>query len=588
MRPGWALVAACALVAVACGRRDIPSGGPEDRFPPFVVETMPDTFATIEPGDLSIRFRFSERISERPSGGRLRDAVVVSPEVGDLRVKHRRHGLEVGAGEGFLPDRVYRVTLLPVIRDMFGNALVDPFDLVFSTGGEMIPNVVAGMVEDRVTGDAVPEVRVAARFSLEDDTLVHWNFSDTAGVFSLRYVPVGPFELWAWQDRNRDGELGEREPQSQLHPGEIREALDTALAVLTLVEPDTTPARLAKVEINDSVTLAIEIDDYIEPELAEGTIVGELVVVGFDTTGVASEADSVPEDEAPAISVELEVTDTTEEAISPDDLGEPDPVGADSLAVAAEADTVPVRAPPELGDTLALRIFQENEYEVWNERREDSIARARELEELAEADSVGAEVGEDATEGRGAGVRQRERGRVPEEPADSAPDFARTLSGLLIPHNSLVGVLEEPLAYGVLYELTLGGIVNIAGLGGGGGVDTILWEWPDVEEEDDEAEEGAEEADSVLADTLESPDSAANADGERQDTTAQESVPADTLSPDTAQATDSVTSPDTLAPREGARPPGTTDQRRGQGGAIRPSGATRAVRGANRRSGRGL
>ena len=588
MRWRWALAATCALIAAACGRREIPSGGPEDRFPPFVVETVPDTFATIEPGDLGIRFRFSERISERPSGGRLRDAVVVSPEVGDLRVKHRRHGLEVSAREGFLPDRVYRVTLLPVIRDMFGNALVDPFDLVFSTGGEMVPNVLAGMVEDRVTGDPVPEVRVAARFSLEDDTIVHWNFSDTVGVFSLRYVPVGPFELWAWQDRNRDGELGQSEPQSQVHPGEIREALDTTLAVLTLVEPDTTPARLAKVEITDSVTLAIEIDDHIEPELAEGTIVGELVAVGFDTTGVATEADSVPEDGALAISDEQEEADTTDEAVSQDDPGEPAPGGADSLAMAAEADTVPVRPLPELGDTLSVHIFQENEYEVWIERREDSIARARELEELAEADSVGAAAGEDATEGGAAETRQGEPGRESEEPTDSAPDFARTLSGLLIPHNSLVGVLEKPLAYGVFYELTLGGIVNIAGLGGGGGVDTILWEWPDVEEEDDEAEEGAEEADSVLADTLESPDSAANADGERQDTTAQESVPADTLSPDTAQAADSVTSPDTLAPREGARPPGTTDQRRGRCGAIRPSGATRAVRGANRRSGRAL
>ena len=514
MRRGWALVA-CALIAAACGRRDIPSGGPEDRFPPFVVETVPDTFATIEPGDLSIRFRFSERISERPSGGRLRDAVVVSPEVGELRVKHRRQGLEVSAGEGFLPDRVYRVTLLPVIRDMFGNALVDPFDLVFSTGGEMVPNVVAGMVEDRVTGDLVPEVRVAARFSLEEDTLVHWNFSDTAGVFSLRYVPVGPFELWAWQDRNRDGELGESELQSQVHPGEIREALDTTLAVLTLVEPDTTPARLAKVEITDSVTLAIEIDDYIEPELAEGTIVGELVVAGFDTTGAAGEADSVPEDEAPAALV---------------------------------------RAPPELGDTLALRVFQENEYEVWSERREDSIARARELEEAAATDSVDAAAREDATEGRGAEMRQRERGRDPEEPTDSAPNFARTLSGLLIPHNSLVGVLEEPLAHGVLYELTLGGILNIAGLGGGGGVDTLLWEWPEEEEEVDEAEERAEEADSAPADTLESSDSAALADGERQDTAAQESAPPDTLSPDTAQAADSAASPDTLALIEGARP----------------------------------
>ena len=153
------------------------------------------------------------------------------------------------------------------------------------------------------------------------------------------------------------------------------------------------------------------------------------------------------------------------------------------------------------------------------------------------------------------------------------PNFARTLSGLLIPYNTLIGVLDEPLAHGVLYELTLGGIVNIAGLGGGGGVDTLLLEWPEVEEEDYEAEEVAEEADSVPPDSLETLDSVAPADGERRDTTAQDSVPPDTTLPDTAQAADSAASPDTLALPEGALPPDTTDQRGGQNGAIRPSGA---------------
>ena len=133
--------------------------------------------------------------------------------------------------EGFAPGLVYRVTVLPVIKDMFGNALQDPFDLVFSTGGEIVPNVVAGMVEDRVTGEATRDARVAARFVLGDDTVTHWNVSDTGGVFSLRYVPAGSFEVWAWQDMNRDGEVGGSEPQTSFVPGELVEAPDTTLAI---------------------------------------------------------------------------------------------------------------------------------------------------------------------------------------------------------------------------------------------------------------------------------------------------------------------------------------------------------------------
>lgn len=268
--------------AFGCARPEAPPGGPEDRFPPYVVETRPDTFALVEPGTTEFHLRFSERISERPSQGQMDDAVIVSPSAGNTRVEHSRDGITVKVQHALAPGLVYRITVLPVIADMFGNRLRDPFDLVVSTGADFQSNVIAGAVEDRTTGEAVAGVRVDAEF---DDAAeggapsVHWNYTGADGVFSLRYLPTGAFRVRAWQDRNRDDSLGVTEPRSAYQAAQLGAGADTSLLALSLVEPDTTPARLARVTVEDSVTLRFEFDDYLEPyrpgAAAEGTVARE-------------------------------------------------------------------------------------------------------------------------------------------------------------------------------------------------------------------------------------------------------------------------------------------------------------------------
>ena len=251
----------------ACARPEPPRGGPEDRLPPFVVETVPDTFATVEAGLREIRFRFSERISERPTAGSLDDAVLVSPSVGNVRVSHGRDAIEVTLQEGLRPGQVYRITLLPVIADMFSNRLRDAFDLVVNTGRAPVANAVAGVVEDRVTGRAVEGARVEALFLEGTDSLIHWNYSDADGIFSLRFVPEGSYELRAWQDMNRNQEVDGSEPRAGPLTGAIQTAPDTTFAVLSVIEPDTTPARLLTAEAADSTAVLVTFDDFLDPFL---------------------------------------------------------------------------------------------------------------------------------------------------------------------------------------------------------------------------------------------------------------------------------------------------------------------------------
>ena len=150
-------VALASAAAAACARPGAPGGGPPDQRPPVVIATVPAPGAFVESLDFAIDLRFSERISERVARGTLDEAVLLSPRTGAVRVNHKSDALEVSVEGGLRPDLVYRLTVLPVLVDLFGNRMSEPFELAFSTGPELIENAIAGQVLDRITGRTVQD-----------------------------------------------------------------------------------------------------------------------------------------------------------------------------------------------------------------------------------------------------------------------------------------------------------------------------------------------------------------------------------------------------------------------------------------------
>jgi hypothetical protein len=154
-----------------------------------------------------VRFHFDERISENMAGGTLADAVTVSPQSGEVRVSHGGQTITVEVEGGLRSGVVYRVTLLPVVRDLFGNQLRDPFELVFSTGGTPSPTTLAGQVWDRTTGRGLQQALVHARGA---DSLVHVAAADQDGIFAFRYLPSGSFVVTGFEDQDRNRAVGPR------------------------------------------------------------------------------------------------------------------------------------------------------------------------------------------------------------------------------------------------------------------------------------------------------------------------------------------------------------------------------------------
>src|SRR5207249_2180047 len=210
----------------ACANQGPPPGGPPDKAPPQVVRFVPESGAVLPgfKGDAVIQF--DEVIDEMPGGGArgggggggggaapvngLAGQIVLSPVAGDVHVSWHRSAIHVKPAEGWKPNRVYHLELLPGIVDLRRNILKQGKTAIFSTGAPLPHAALAGTVlqwvEQRALAGAV--IRAAPL----PDTVAYVTVADSAGDFHLSDIPRARYRVWAIQDQNSNRQLDRREP----------------------------------------------------------------------------------------------------------------------------------------------------------------------------------------------------------------------------------------------------------------------------------------------------------------------------------------------------------------------------------------
>src|SRR2546425_3756828 len=217
-------VARLLLIAVgwggsgACANQGEPPGGPPDTTPPQVVRTIPESGAVVPALKDDAVIQFDDVIDEMAGGGGggggggrgggtgaisgLARQVVLSPVAGGVKVSWHRSAIHVKPNEGWKPNRVYHLELLPGIIDLRRNATKRTKMIVFSTGPAVPTATIAGTallwVEQRPLGQAV--IRAAPL----PDTVAYVTLADSAGGFQLSDVPPRRYLLPAIQDQNNN------------------------------------------------------------------------------------------------------------------------------------------------------------------------------------------------------------------------------------------------------------------------------------------------------------------------------------------------------------------------------------------------
>jgi hypothetical protein len=253
-------------LAGACAQTGDPPGGPPRTTPPAILRTVPESAAIVPDfrGDAIIQF--DEVIDEAPgsssAGGAitgLAQKIVLSPVVGDVKVSWHRQAIHVAPKEGWKPNRIYHLEVLPGIADLRRNVTKTGKTIVFSTNGPLPAAALAGTalawVEQRVLPQAV------IRAALLPDTAAYITLTDSSGHFRLQNIPPGRYQVWAIQDQNNNRRLDRREAFDT-----VTVAVDsTAEVLLWAFVHDTVGPRVRTVEPVDSITLRVSFTQRLDP-----------------------------------------------------------------------------------------------------------------------------------------------------------------------------------------------------------------------------------------------------------------------------------------------------------------------------------
>ncbi len=348
------------LTAAACAKQEPPPGTEPDQSPPGIRSITPADGSVVPRPDGPLRVRFDEPI-EPPRG--LARRLEASP-VYSYRVEFGFDDIRVRPEEGWRPGAVYRIRFPGGVTDLLGNEREEPFEVTFSTGPAITDTRVSARIVDRVERRPQEGARVLF-LAVEGDSVPYGAVADTGGRVELPSLPPDAYRAYAFRDLNGNRTLDRRLEPWDSAAFRLPDAGATVELDLRLLEPDSTPPRLALAEAVDSVEVELTFDDHLDPaqDVDAGAVTvtaagGDTVeLAGVGTTRAAAGfavEDTAAEDtaaRADTAAPEAAVADT----LGPEAAAEPpgDTLPADDTL--PPGDTVPADTLPLPSRTLHLR-----------------------------------------------------------------------------------------------------------------------------------------------------------------------------------------------------------------------------------------
>lgn len=257
--------AAVALAILACAKIEPPPGGPEDLLPPGLIATVPDSMAVLPDFAGDVEFVFNETVSEGGSPnmglgtGDLEKLIMLSPTEKVPRVRWKRSRVTVRPAEGWRPNTVYRVQLLPGVMDIRRNRNDSNTVVTFTTGAPIPQLHLRGQVWDWSTARPARGALIVA--VLLPDSLRYRTVTDSAGRFDFGPLPSGDYLVYGAIDQNKNARLDRREAWDSLPVPRD----STAVPELWVFPHDSIGPRLSTAAVSDSLSALLTFSQPLDP-----------------------------------------------------------------------------------------------------------------------------------------------------------------------------------------------------------------------------------------------------------------------------------------------------------------------------------
>ena len=272
LKYGAVVAGLVSALLVACATQVAPSGGPEDKLPPRVAGVYPAPYTTNHPNELMVKLEFDEWINASIP----RSAVSISPPI-DKKLRFEVSGKTLVLSSRAVLDTgtTYTITFAGGIKDLHGNALAKPFQVVFSTGAIIDSLTVSGRVlvnqamarkkeypsiglfllgEDRASKHYLEKYRdtTTKEISKEPQLLkeppLYVTRADSAGHFTLTGLKAGHYRVVAFVDGNGNQKIELSTEQVGLWTGDLNLTAETTNTLwIAVADMDTTKLELESV-----------------------------------------------------------------------------------------------------------------------------------------------------------------------------------------------------------------------------------------------------------------------------------------------------------------------------------------------------
>lgn len=253
-------------LALSCAVPVPPTGGPEDKQPPEIVGTVPDSGET----GVSVTSPITITFSEKMVRSKIERLVGAFPpfEIGE--VTWNKNSISIQPAAPLIADTTYLLVIKPGFRDSHNVSKDEGISFPFATGAHLDSGMISGTVLFRRKPTAQAVVRC---FLIRADTIFdpaatrpdREAGSDKEGNFQFAYLPTDGkrFVVWAFHDQNRNAYFERGQEFGEAYTDTITLTAAAPLmggAAITIVDP-TEPGEIAGVIVNrsgaDSVPVAV-------------------------------------------------------------------------------------------------------------------------------------------------------------------------------------------------------------------------------------------------------------------------------------------------------------------------------------------
>lgn len=202
------LFLSCIVFLSACAEMAPLTGGLEDDIAAVPVSQEPAQGAlNVNVQELNVRFDEYFALNDPAN------TVVMNPNAGKVSVTNKRKDLKISWDGALQPNTTYIIQLNGTIRDLNEkNDTIHQF--VFSTGNEIDSLTLKGRIADGFTNKIINGASVSL-YASGADPFIHppryVSQSNAKGEFSFSYLKPGSYQLFAFQDVNKDRMIGKGE-----------------------------------------------------------------------------------------------------------------------------------------------------------------------------------------------------------------------------------------------------------------------------------------------------------------------------------------------------------------------------------------